>query len=164
VSDSNDPSWSTAIVQTVDRDTVTADVVIIGSGMGGSTLAWALKDSGLSVLVVERGRFLPREPENASVEEVFVKKRYKTAEPWFDGHTGTPFDPGVHYWVGGNTKFYGASLSRFRRTDFEEVRHHSGVSPKWPFSYDDIEPYYCAAEALYEVHGCTGTPSTWPAA
>lgn len=162
VSDSNDPLRSTAIVHPADRDALTADVVIIGSGMGGSTLAWALKDSGLSVLVVERGRFLPREPENASVEEMFVKKRYKTAEPWFDGHTGTPFDPGVHYWVGGNTKFYGASLSRFRRTDFEEVRHHGGVSPKWPFSYDDIEPYYCAAEALYEVHGRTGEDPTEP--
>ena len=86
VSDSSDPLRSTAIVHPTDRDALTADVVIIGSGMGGSTLAWALKDSGLSVLVVERGRFLPREPENASVEEMFVKKRYKTAEPWFDGH------------------------------------------------------------------------------
>ncbi|OBA82149.1 dehydrogenase [Mycobacterium sp. 1164966.3] len=161
-SDGTEPLPSTAIVRPADSDTFAADVVIIGSGMGGSTVAWALKDSGLSVLVVERGHFLPREPENASVEEMFIKKRYKTAEPWFDGHTGQPFDPGVHYWVGGNTKFYGASLSRFRRTDFEEVQHYDGISPKWPFSYGDMEPYYCAAETLYEVHGRTGEDPTEP--
>src|SRR5687767_10431620 len=89
-------------------DVMTADVVIIGSGMGGGTLAWALRNSGLDVLVVERGRFLPREPQNAQPEQVFIRKRYTTAEPWFDGSTGKPFQPGVYYWVGGNTKLYGA--------------------------------------------------------
>ena len=102
---------------------MTADVVIIGSGMGGGTLAWALRNSGLDVLVVERGHFLPREPENAQPAEVFLRKRYTTAQPWYDGSTGKPFQPGVYYWVGGNTKLYGACLPRFRRSDFEETSH-----------------------------------------
>src|SRR5215203_5348123 len=138
---------------TADQDVVTADVVIIGSGMGGGTLAWALKDSGLDVLIVERGQFLPREPENSQPDHVFIKKRYVTSEPWCDAKTGQPFQPGVYYWVGGNTKMYGACLPRFRRSDFEEVAHHDGVSPAWPFSYDDLEPFFGQAEELFRVHG-----------
>ena len=95
--------------------------MIIGSGMGGGTLAWALKDTGLDVLIVERGQFLPREPENSQPDHVFIKKRYVTSKPWYDAKTGQPFQPGVYYWVGGNTKMYGACLPRFRRSDFEEV-------------------------------------------
>ena len=142
--------------------TLSADVVIIGSGMGGGTLACALRDSGVSALVVERGRFLPREPENAQPTEMFLRKRYTTAEPWFDAATGKPFQPGVYYWVGGNTKFYGACLPRFRRSDFGAVQHHDGVSPAWPFSYDDLEPFYGQAEQLYQVHGLVGEDPTEP--
>jgi choline dehydrogenase-like flavoprotein len=145
-----------------DQDTLTADVVIIGSGMGGGTLAWALKDTGLNVLVVERGKFLPREPENSQPDHVFIKKRYVTSEPWFDARTGQPFQPGAYYWVGGNTKMYGACLPRFRRSDFQEMAHHDGVSPAWPFSYDDLEPFYGQAEQLYEVHGAVGEDPTEP--
>src|SRR5215216_2979728 len=136
-----------------DQDILTAEVVIIGSGMGGGTLAWALKDTGLDVLIVERGQFLPREPENSQPDHVFIKKRYVTSQPWYDARTGQPFQPGAYYWVGGNTKMYGACLPRFRRSDFQEVAHHDGVSPAWPFSYDDLEPFYGQAEQLYEVHG-----------
>lgn len=142
--------------------TLRADVVVIGSGMGGGTLAWALKDTGLSVLVVERGRFLPREPENSQPAQMFIHKRYTTAEPWLDGSTGKPFQPGVYYWVGGNTKFYGACLPRFRRSDFGEVQHHDGVSKAWPFTYDDLEPFYGQAEELYQVHGQVGEDPTEP--
>jgi choline dehydrogenase-like flavoprotein len=145
-----------------DQDTLTADIVIIGSGMGGGTLAWALKDTGLDVLIVERGQFLPREPENSQPDHVFVKKRYVTSKPWFDAKTGRPFQPGVYYWVGGNTKMYGACLPRFRRSDFEEVSHHDGISPMWPFSYDDLEPFYAKAEELFEVHGGLGEDPTEP--
>ena len=141
---------------------MSADVVIVGSGMGGGTLAWALKDVGLDVLVVERGHFLPREPENAQPEHMFIRKRYTTAEPWFDGLTGKPFQPGVYYWVGGNTKLYGACLPRFRRSDFTETRHHDGVSAAWPFTYDDLEPFYGQAEQLYQVHGQIGEDPTEP--
>ena len=147
---------------TADQDILTADVVIIGSGMGGGTLAWALKDTGLDVLIVERGQFLPREPENSQPDHVFIKKRYVTSKPWYDAKTGQPFQPGVYYWVGGNTKMYGACLPRFRRSDFEEVNHHDGISPAWPFSYDDLEPCYAQAEELFEVHGAVGEDPTEP--
>jgi choline dehydrogenase-like flavoprotein len=145
-----------------DQETLTADVVIIGSGMGGGTLAWALKDTGLDVLIVERGQFLPREPENSQPDHVFIKKRYVTSKPWYDAKTGQPFQPGVYYWVGGNTKMYGACLPRFRRSDFENVTHHDGISPAWPFSYDDLEPCYAKAEELLEVHGGLGEDPTEP--
>jgi len=112
--------------------------------------------------VVERGHFLPREPENTQPEHMFIRKRYTTAEPWFAGATGKPFQPGVYYWVGGNTKVYGACLPRFRRSDFNETRHHDGVSPAWPFSYDDLEPFYGQAEQLYQVHGQVGEDPTEP--
>ena len=145
-----------------DQDTLTADIVIIGSGMGGGTLAWALKDAGLDVLIIERGQFLPREPENSQPDHVFIKKRYVTAKRWYDAKTGQSFQPGVYYWVGGNTKMYGACLPRFRRSDFEEVAHHDGLSPAWPFSYDDLEPFYAEAESLFEVHGAVGEDPTEP--
>ncbi len=156
------PLRAGAVVDPSGADTLTADVVVVGSGMGGSTLAYALRGSGRDVLVVERGGFLPREPENSIPEEMHIHGRYKTAEPWIDACTGQSFAPGTYYWVGGNTKFYGASLPRFRREDFGEIIHHDGTSPAWPFSYDDLEPYYTQAERLFEVHGSTGEDPTEP--
>ena len=140
---------------------VETDIMVIGSGMGGSTIAHALRSSGRRVLVVERGDFLPRELENWSPTAVFEQGRYRNAEPWVDGD-GNEFDPGVFYYVGGNTKLYGAMLPRFRAEDFDEIRHHEGVSPAWPFSYETIEPYYAQAEVLYGVHGAKGADPTDP--
>jgi choline dehydrogenase-like flavoprotein len=137
------------------------DVVVIGSGMGGSTSAWALARRGARVLVLERGGRLPVEAANASPREVFVNQRYRPAETWLDGR-GRRFAPGVHYVVGGNTKVYGASLPRLREKDFEAIEHPDGTSPAWPFSYSDLEPYYVEAEALYRVHGTTGEDPTEP--
>ncbi|MFD9980502.1 GMC oxidoreductase [Streptomyces massasporeus] len=151
-----------ALVSVGTAEEISTDVLIIGSGMGGSSLAWALKDSGLDVLVVERGRFLPREPENSQPAEMYIKGRYKNAGYWYDGGTGKPFAPGVYYWVGGNTRFYGAMLPRFRRSDFTEVEHHEGVSRAWPFDYDDLEPFYGVMEQLLQVHGQTGEDPTEP--
>jgi len=140
------------------------DVVVIGSGMGGATCAWALARRGARVLVLERGERLPREPENASPRAVFLHRRYKPQETWLDASDGTPrrYAPGVHYVVGGNTKVYGASLPRFRESDFEATEHADGLSPAWPFRYQDLEPYYVEAEALYRVHGTTGEDPTEP--
>jgi len=138
-----------------------ADVVVIGSGMGGATTALALARRGVDVLVLERGQRLPREPENWSPRAVFGQRRYKPAETWYDGR-GRPFAPGVHYVVGGSTKVYGASLPRFRVHDFDDVEHHEGTSPAWPFSYADLEPYYGEAERIYRVHGATGEDPTEP--
>jgi len=142
-------------------DHLEADVVVVGSGMGGGTTAWALAQRGVDVLLLERGERLPREPENWSPDEVFIHRRYKPAELWEDG-AGVAFAPGVHYVVGGNTKVYGASLPRFRESDFEEVAHLDGVSPAWPFRYADLEPFYGEAERLYDVHGSTGSDPTEP--
>lgn len=128
------------------------DVIVVGSGMGGGTMAYALKDSGLDVLLIERGDFLPQERQNWDPRAVFEKDRYKNAEKWVDTE-GREFAPGTYYYVGGNTKFYGGSLVRFRREDFHSSRHHDGESPAWPFSYDDLEPYYARAEQVYKVHG-----------
>lgn len=137
------------------------DVVVIGSGMGGSTSTWALARRGARVLVLERGVRLPIEAANSSPREVFLNRRYRPAETWLDGR-GRRFAPGVHYVVGGNTKVYGASLPRLREKDFEATEHPDGVSPGWPFGYADLEPYYTQAEALYRVHGSTGQDPTEP--
>jgi choline dehydrogenase-like flavoprotein len=138
------------------------DVIIIGSGAGGGTLAYRLAPSGLRILLVERGDYVRREPENWSSRKVFVKSRYKTKEEWICKE-GTPFHPGQHYYVGGQTKFYGSILFRLRERDFGEVRHHGGISPAWPIGYGDLAPYYDEAERLYHVHGLRGADPTEPA-
>jgi len=139
------------------------DVVIIGSGAGGGTLAYRLAPSGKKILLIERGDFVPREKENWSSRAVVGEGRYNNVEPWRDAH-GKEFVPGAHYFVGGNTKFYGAALVRLRKEDFGEVRHSGGVSPAWPLGYEDFEPYYTEAEHLYHVHGVRGEDPTEPPA
>ena len=137
------------------------DVIIIGSGAGGGTLAYRLAPSGKRILILERGGYLPRERENWSTEAVFAEERYKARETWHD-KDGRPFRPGIHYWVGGNTKVYGAVLLRLREQDFATVRHRDGISPAWPLSYQDFAPYYTEAERLYHVHGLRGSDPTEP--
>jgi choline dehydrogenase-like flavoprotein len=139
------------------------DVIVIGTGAGGGTLARHLAPSGKRVLLLERGDWLAREPQNWSAAEVFVDNRYVSPDTWYDAR-GKPFQPQVHYYVGGATKLYGAALYRMRSEDFGELRHHGGVSPAWPISYEQIEPYYTKAEQLYEVHGARGEDPTEPPA
>ena len=139
------------------------DVIIIGTGAGGGTLARHLAPSGKRILVLERGDWLPREPQNWLAQDVFVDNRYVSPDTWYDGN-GKPFQPQIHYFVGGATKLYGAALYRLRREDFGELRHHDGISPAWPISYDEIEPYYTRAETMYEVHGARGEDPTEPPA
>jgi choline dehydrogenase-like flavoprotein len=141
--------------------TASYDVIIIGSGAGGGTLARHLAPSGKSILILERGDWLPREQQNWDAEEVFVKNRYVPKETWYDSK-GKAFQPGVHYWVGGATKLYGAALYRLRKEDFGELKHHDGISPAWPISYDAMEPYYSKAEQMYQVHGARGEDPTEP--
>lgn len=131
------------------------DVIIIGSGAGGGTLAHRLAPSGKRVLILERGDYLPREEQNWDERAVFEEGRYRARESWTDDE-GQPFEPFTHYCVGGNTKVYGSALLRLREDDFHEVRHYGGVSPAWPISYDALEPYYMQAERLYWAHGETG--------
>lgn len=138
------------------------DVVIIGSGAGGGTLARQLATAGrLRVLVLERGDWLPQEPQNWDPEEVMQKGRYLSKDLWLDG-TGKAFQPGSHYFVGGATKMYGAAHFRLRERDFEQLAHRDGVSPAWPLRYADFEPWYQQAEELYHVHGLRGEDPTEP--
>lgn len=139
------------------------DVIIIGTGAGGGTLARHLAPSGKRVLVLERGGFLPRERENWDAGAVFREKRYLAKETWYD-KDDQAFEPYTHYWVGGNTKVYGAALLRLRERDFGEVRHYGGVSPAWPLSYAEFEPYYTRAEEMYTVHGERGADPCEPRA
>lgn len=137
------------------------DVIIVGTGAGGGTLLHRLAPTGKRILVLERGDFVPRERENWDSRAVNVEARYNTREVWHDA-AGKPLHPHTNYNVGGNTKFYGAALFRLRREDFGELRHHGGISPAWPISYADLEPYYAQAEALYQVHGEAGEDPTEP--
>ena len=135
------------------------DIIIIGTGAGGGTLLHKLKDSGKRILVLERGSFLPSEKENWDTIAVFQQERYHTKEVWKTGD-GKDLHPGTGYWVGGNTKVYGAALFRLREKDFEIIQHAGGISPEWPVKYTEFEPYYAEAEALYCVHGKMGIDPT----
>ena len=135
------------------------DVIIIGSGAGGGTMAHALSSSGARLLLLERGDFIPSEDENWSPEAVWKHLRYRTTEHWLD-HRGRAFRPYAHYCVGGNTKFWGSVLYRLRPDDFDAVEHADGVSPAWPIDYRTLEPYYERAERLYHVHGQHGADPT----
>ena len=137
------------------------DIIIIGTGSGGSTTAWALAKTGKKILILERGGFIPKEKQNWDPHEVVTVGRYRPNEEWHDADD-KPFKPFIHYNVGGNSKMYGAALFRFREKDFIEVEHYGGVSPEWPFQYDTLEPYYTQAEYLYHVHGKHGVDPTAP--
>jgi choline dehydrogenase-like flavoprotein len=139
------------------------DVIIIGSGAGGGTLALKLAPSGKKILILERGGHLAREKQNWDTTEVFVKNRYVSKDTWYD-QGGKPFQPGVHYFVGGATKLYGAALFRLREGDFTAHRTADGQTPDWPIRYEDLEPYYTQAEKLYHVHGQHGDDPTDPPA
>lgn len=137
------------------------DVIIIGTGAGGGTLAYRLAPSGKRVLLLERGDYVPREKKNWDSRFVVTEGGYNTKEVWYD-KKGRELHPHTNYYVGGNTKFYGAALFRLRVEDFGEIRHHGGISPAWPIGYADLEPYYTEAEQLYHVHGNRGEDPTEP--
>jgi choline dehydrogenase-like flavoprotein len=131
------------------------DVIVIGSGPGGASLAHRLASTGKRILILERGFYLPRARENWDSKTVFVDGAYQAPETWY-GPKGERFHPGLHYVVGGNSKVYGAALFRLRERDFGEIRHQHGISPAWPLGYDAFEPFYTEAEQLFVVHGQRG--------
>ena len=137
------------------------DVIVIGTGAGGGTLAHKLAPSGKRILILERGDFVKREPDNWNPRAVNLDAKYNTKEVWYD-RNGNPLHPHTNYNVGGNTKFYGAALFRMRKEDYGEVKHYDGVSPAWPISYDEMEPFYTQAENMYHVHGKRGEDPTEP--
>lgn len=138
------------------------DVIIIGSGAGGGSMAHALSSTSARILILERGDVIPQEAENWSPVAVWKHRRYQTRERWLDGR-GREFSPYTHYCVGGNSKFWGSVLFRLRREDFQATEHMDGVSPAWPIDYDALAPFYAAAERLYHVHGEAGADPTEPA-
>ena len=147
------------------------DVIVIGSGPGGASLAHKLASTGKTILLIERGDYLKREPANWDSKTVFIDGVYQTTETWYGGN-GEKFHPGLHYYVGGNSKVYGAALFRLRERDFDALQHKDGVSPAWPLKYADFAPYYDEAERLFHVHGQRGedpceppsnTPFPYPA-
>jgi choline dehydrogenase-like flavoprotein len=137
------------------------DVIVIGSGPGGASLAQSLATTGKNILLIERGDYLPRTQANWDAQTVFGENAYQAKETWYDSN-GKPFAPGLHYFVGGNSKVYGAALLRLRAEDFGELRHKDGISPAWPVSYDAFEPYYAQAEKLFHVHGQAGEDPNEP--
>ncbi|MGF1515801.1 MAG: GMC oxidoreductase [Elainellaceae cyanobacterium] len=137
------------------------DVIIIGAGAGGGTLAYGLAPTGKRILLIERGDYLPREKENWDADEIFTQGRYQADEQWLNGQE-QPFNPQAYYVVGGNTKVYGAALQRMRQEDFGELHHVDGDSPAWPLPYDVFEPYYTRAESLFKIHGRRGEDPTEP--
>ncbi len=137
------------------------DFIIVGTGIGGSTLATQLAKSGKSILILERGGFIPKEKDNWDPQKVMVEGKYRPKEEWLDNNH-QPFKPFIHYNVGGNSKVYGAALFRFRLSDFEEVQHYGGISPAWPIKYDAFEKYYTEAEKIYHVHGLRGVDPSEP--
>ncbi len=128
------------------------DVIIVGTGAGGGTLAQKLAATGKRILILERGTSMALEDQNRADVDLFKKDRYHAPEQWYD-KSGEPFSPQTNYAVGGNTKIYGASLMRMRDRDFESIPYQDGIAPEWPLKYTDFEPYYTAAEQLYQVHG-----------
>jgi choline dehydrogenase-like flavoprotein len=139
----------------------TPDIVIIGSGVGGSTVASGLAATGADILILEAGDHIPDQPENRDQRAIFQRGHFRPKEMWYE-HGGAPFNPGNYYNVGGNSKFYGAVLVRYRREDFLEMAHREGVSPAWPFPYEELEPWYSRAEQLFQVRGTLGQDPTEP--
>ncbi len=139
------------------------DLIVIGSGPGGASLAHRLAPTGKRILLLERGDYLPRSQKNWSSQTVFVDGQYQARETWY-GAKGESFHPGLHYYVGGNSKVYGAALFRLRERDFTAIQHKDGISPEWPLKYSDFAPFYAEAERLYDVHGQRGEDPNEPPA
>jgi choline dehydrogenase-like flavoprotein len=137
------------------------DIVIVGSGIGGATMAAALAPTGVRIVILERGEHMVPGKNDRSTHAIFREGFFRPTESWLDGE-GKAFSPGNYYYVGGNSKFYGAVLTRYRAEDFDELEHEGGVSPAWPIAYTELEPWYCKAEALYGVRGAAGQDPTEP--
>lgn len=137
------------------------DIIIIGAGAGGGTVAYSLAPTGKNILILERGGYLPKEDDNWNPDAIFQGRKYQIEEKWLDKDHHS-FRPQAFYNVGGNTKVYGAALQRMRELDFKEVQHQEGISPSWEFSYQDFEPYYTRAESLFKIHGQVGEDISEP--
>ena len=125
------------------------DALIIGSGAGGSAAAYQLARAGRRVLLLEKGRELPRDGSTLDVDKVIRQGLFKSQERWLD-KDGATFAPEEYFNLGGKTKWYGAALVRFEPHEFEADPAHQCLP--WPIRYPDLAPYYDQAEALLGVH------------
>ncbi|MFP7571098.1 GMC oxidoreductase [Marivita sp. S2033] len=141
--------------------TTSPDIVIIGSGMGGATLAAGLAPTGARIVILERGHQIPDDAPSRDPYRVYANSAFRSDETWLN-ETGQPFTPGNYYNVGGNSKLYGAVLLRYRAEDFAALEHFDGVSPAWPFPYEELAPWYERAEVLYNVRGDATSDPTEP--
>ena len=143
-----------------DQCDASPDILILGSGMGGATLAAQLAPSGKKIVILERGEYLRDSPECRDPSAVFTG-HFNPREMWLDEAGGT-FQPNNYYHPGGNSKFYGAVLMRYREQDFSPLKHMEGTAPGWPITYAEFEPDYQAAETLYQVRGDVAGDITEP--
>lgn len=137
------------------------DILIIGSGMGGATLAAGLAPTGARIVILERGQQIPEDAPARDPYRIYTNSAFRSKETWLD-ERGRPFEPGNYYNVGGNSKLYGAVLIRYRAEDFQVMEHFDGVSPAWPFGYKLLAPWYDKAEQLYQVRGDASSDPTEP--
>ena len=142
-------------------DDITYDLIVVGTGAAGATLAAELASSGLNVLLLERGHQLPIEDQNVADVGLFRKDRYHPKEQWF-GTDGDPFSPQTIYALGGNTKIWGGVLERMREKEFEGLALQEAHAPAWGLRYQEMAPWYDQAEARYRVHGRSGVDPTEP--
>ena len=142
-------------------DDIHYDVIVIGSGAAGGTIAGQLAASGKRILLLERGGVMPLSDQNVADVDLFRKDRYHPGEQWF-GTDGDPFSPQTIYALGGNSKIWGGVLERMREREFGGLPLQEGAAPNWELSYEDFAPYYDRAEELYRVHGEAGVDPTEP--
>jgi choline dehydrogenase-like flavoprotein len=133
------------------------DVIVVGSGAGGSTFAYACAKAGKSVLLLERGRKYAVPDTVHDEQAMLIDKR-----PYDDRQTevnGTPKRLYMGGVFGGGTALYGAALLRPSKDDFQPGKHYGSRIPQaiwdWPVSYEDLEPHYSHAEKLFGVAGCS---------
>ena len=139
-----------------------ADVVVVGSGMGGGTTAWALAQRGVDVLVLERGERLPREPENWSPGRGVHQPALQAGRAVGGRRRSAVRARGCTTSSGATPRSTGRRCRGSGSRTSRRCAHLDGVSPAWPFRYADLEPFYGEAERLYAVHGSTGEDPTEP--
>lgn len=124
------------------------DFIIIGSGAGGAAAAYKLVSSGRRVLLIEKGRTLPKDDSTLDVDKVMRRALFNSDEEWLD-RDNRLFRPGEFPNIGGKTKWYGAALLRFSLEEFAPDEGFKCLP--WPVSYDDMAPFYEEAEALLDI-------------
>ncbi len=151
------------------------DVIVIGTGMGGATIGYALARAGIRVLFCERGR-VPREPEALRGQypeacfsppsapgpehQALLARAGRDWNVIEDKSHRRPKSliPFIGAGAGGSSALYGMALERFFPADFEPRSAHPGAEEadlpeSWPIRYADLAPFYEEAERLYGVRG-----------